>query len=547
MWSCLRKRKKVQDGCPGPEINTRDEETPPQAKKIFTSAFEVRCEVSDQQFENEEGKTEPLLSASPKCVVQEERGNISTSLQLHHQSPKDGRQLHYPVINNRSGGESSWFSQPNLVQHETIKHASDKKQRIRSVLSAPLPGSLSEEGEPDSGLFSLEDQKEHMKPSTFSEEMHFKELEMLQQERAELDCDAGNKRLGQKYSQLEHTVEEEQWRWEKLEQERLEKQRLEQERLEEQRLEQERLEKQQLEHERLEKQRLEQERLEKQRLEQERLEKQRLEQEKLEKQRLELERLEKQRLEQERLEKQRLEQERLEKQRLEQERLEKQRLEQEKLEKQQLELERLEKQRLEQERLEKQRLEQERLEKQRLEQERLEKQRLEQERLEKQRLELERLEKQRLEQERLEKQRLEQERLEKQRLEQERLEKQRLEQERLQLERAEQERLEQERLEKQQLEQQRLQRERAEQERWKHVQSEQKQCKFPGCTESCYVENDGRVHDFCGRTHATQYNSLQSGGRQRGEWSVSITVISSVCLPSYHICMLEWNLYSVCT
>jgi ribA/ribD-fused uncharacterized protein len=48
------------------------------------------------------------------------------------------------------------------------------------------------------------------------------------------------------------------------------------------------------------------------------------------------------------------------------------------------------------------------------------------------------------------------------------------------------------------------------------VQSEQKQCKLPGCTRLCYVENDGRVHDFCGRTHATQYNSLQSGGRQRG-------------------------------
>ena len=540
MWSCLRKRKKVQDGCPGPEINTRDEETPPQAKR-FTSAFAVPCEVSDQQFENEEGKTEPLLSASPKCIVQEE--------QLHYQSPKDGRQLHYPAINNRSGEESSWFSQPNLVQHETIKHASDKKQRIRSVLSAPLPGSLLEEGEPDSGLFSLEDQKEHMKPSTFSEEMHFKQLEMLQQEQAELDHDAGNRRLGQKYSQLEHTVEEEQWRQKKLEQqqleqERLENQRLEQERLEKQRLELERLEKQRLEQERLEKQRLEQERLEKQRLEQERLEEQRLEQERLEKQRLEQERLEKQRLEQERLEKQRLEQERLEKQRLEQERLEKQRLEQERLEqerleKQRLEQERLEKQRLEQERLEKQQLEQERLEKQRLEQERLEKQRLEQERLEKQRLEQERLEKQRLEQKRLEKQRLERERLEKQRLEQVRLEKQQSEQERLQLERAEQERLEQERLEKQ--------RERAEQSWWKPVQSEQKQCKLPGCTRLCYVENDGRVHDFCGRTHATQYNSLQSGGRQRGEWSVSITVMSSACLPSYHIFMLEWNLYSVCT
>ena len=30
-------------------------------------------------------------------------------------------------------------------------------------------------------------------------------------------------------------------------------------------------------------------------------------------------------------------------------------------------------------------------------------------------------------------------------------------------------------------------------------------CKLPGCQRPCYVEFDGRVHDFCGRTHAQQY------------------------------------------
>ena len=31
------------------------------------------------------------------------------------------------------------------------------------------------------------------------------------------------------------------------------------------------------------------------------------------------------------------------------------------------------------------------------------------------------------------------------------------------------------------------------------------QCRYPGCTKPKYVE-DGRVHDFCGRTHADMFN-----------------------------------------
>ena len=28
---------------------------------------------------------------------------------------------------------------------------------------------------------------------------------------------------------------------------------------------------------------------------------------------------------------------------------------------------------------------------------------------------------------------------------------------------------------------------------------------MPGCTNLCFVESDGRIHDFCGRTHAKDY------------------------------------------
>jgi len=31
-----------------------------------------------------------------------------------------------------------------------------------------------------------------------------------------------------------------------------------------------------------------------------------------------------------------------------------------------------------------------------------------------------------------------------------------------------------------------------------------KMCKFPGCDKPCYVEPNGKVHDYCGRTHANQ-------------------------------------------
>ena len=41
------------------------------------------------------------------------------------------------------------------------------------------------------------------------------------------------------------------------------------------------------------------------------------------------------------------------------------------------------------------------------------------------------------------------------------------------------------------------------------------ECKMPGCNKQCYVENDGRVHEFCGRTHAGQYKAMKDPERQQ--------------------------------
>jgi ribA/ribD-fused uncharacterized protein len=36
-------------------------------------------------------------------------------------------------------------------------------------------------------------------------------------------------------------------------------------------------------------------------------------------------------------------------------------------------------------------------------------------------------------------------------------------------------------------------------------------CKYPGCSRPCYRESYGRVHDFCGRTHAQEYSRIYGG------------------------------------
>ena len=45
-----------------------------------------------------------------------------------------------------------------------------------------------------------------------------------------------------------------------------------------------------------------------------------------------------------------------------------------------------------------------------------------------------------------------------------------------------------------------------------------KTCRYPRCQRPCYVERDGRVHDFCGRTHADRYRAEQTRS-SRAAWS----------------------------
>ena len=45
-----------------------------------------------------------------------------------------------------------------------------------------------------------------------------------------------------------------------------------------------------------------------------------------------------------------------------------------------------------------------------------------------------------------------------------------------------------------------------------------KTCRYNRCQRPCYVERDGRVHDFCGRAHADQYRAEQNRS-SRAAWS----------------------------
>lgn len=35
-------------------------------------------------------------------------------------------------------------------------------------------------------------------------------------------------------------------------------------------------------------------------------------------------------------------------------------------------------------------------------------------------------------------------------------------------------------------------------------------CIYPGCTKSVYVEQDGKAHQFCSRTHAAMYHTTST-------------------------------------
>ncbi|CAI8029732.1 N-glycosidase YbiA [Geodia barretti] len=47
-------------------------------------------------------------------------------------------------------------------------------------------------------------------------------------------------------------------------------------------------------------------------------------------------------------------------------------------------------------------------------------------------------------------------------------------------------------------------------------------CRLPGCSKPCYVEGNGKVHDYCGRTHAQQHGAMSSP-REGGRWGAGRT------------------------
>ena len=40
-------------------------------------------------------------------------------------------------------------------------------------------------------------------------------------------------------------------------------------------------------------------------------------------------------------------------------------------------------------------------------------------------------------------------------------------------------------------------------------------CNLPGCMEPCYVENHGRTHDYCKRSHAQQHRKMQEAAQRQ--------------------------------
>ena len=42
-------------------------------------------------------------------------------------------------------------------------------------------------------------------------------------------------------------------------------------------------------------------------------------------------------------------------------------------------------------------------------------------------------------------------------------------------------------------------------------------CSLPGCSKPCYVEPRGRIHDYCGRTHASEHAAMMGGKKSKSK------------------------------
>ena len=43
-------------------------------------------------------------------------------------------------------------------------------------------------------------------------------------------------------------------------------------------------------------------------------------------------------------------------------------------------------------------------------------------------------------------------------------------------------------------------------------------CSFPDCEKPCFIERNGRIHDYCSKTHADEHRKMKEG---QGSWLFS--------------------------
>ena len=44
-------------------------------------------------------------------------------------------------------------------------------------------------------------------------------------------------------------------------------------------------------------------------------------------------------------------------------------------------------------------------------------------------------------------------------------------------------------------------------------------CSMPGCDKHCYVEKDGRIHDYCSKTHAEEHKKMKGSSWLQMPWT----------------------------
>ena len=70
-------------------------------------------------------------------------------------------------------------------------------------------------------------------------------------------------------------------------------------------------------------------------------------------------------------------------------------------------------------------------------------------------------------------------------------------------------------------------------------------CKYPHCNKRRYQEDSGKMHEFCGRFHATEFAKLgnQDGGKWQFDMQKYVTIIFFYFILMY--CFLQLLLYQL--